>query len=272
MKVLSHKLTKEQRESHWNNVASHFSPVTDAYSTKLYGDGEWRLFQKFFKDLKGKKLLKLDLWNENFNTPILDRAIEAGMEVNGVDISPEIVKGATEKFRAKYTTGFSFVAADIRNLPYPDHTFDYVYTMGTIEHVPDPQTAIKEIFRVLKPDSIAIIGVPYRYDIFGRAAFIWIGNKLGFLPYGDEMCFSWKQFKALFTGIPFVFTDKSGAYFMPWFIRFADMWLTQHFRAAAMLVRPFLWISLFFKNTEFLLRHTGLVAYIVQKPHAGKET
>ena len=265
--MLSTQISQDERQAFWDNIASNFSGTQDSYSTQIYGEGEWRLFTKYFSDLKGKKVLKLDLFNEVHNTTgILDKALEAEMDVSGIDISPVLTAKAVENYKKK---GYepNFVVGDMRNMPLPDNTFDYLYTMGTIEHVPDPENAVREIHRVLKPGGVAVIGVPYRFDIFGRAAVAWVGNKTGIFPYGDEMCFSWKEFKKLISVADFEIIDRSGAYFMPWPLRFADGILHQYAitRPVTWLLRPFLYICKKLEGIDWLLRHTGLVAYIVRK-------
>lgn len=264
MKILSPETSASERQNFWDKVSSQFKPVRQAYSTKIYGDGEWRLFKIYFKDFVGKKILKLDLWNEVNNTSILDRAIENGLDVSAVDISPDLCRRALENFKQK---GFhpNFVVGDIRKIPLPTDYFDYLYTMGTIEHVPDPENAIREIHRVLKPGGIAVIGVPYRYDIFGRAFIVWLGNKINFLPYGEEKCFSWREFKKLISISNFEIIDRSGAYFMPWFLRFGDMWLHQHAQPLDLLLRPFLFICDWLGKKGFLLKYNSLVAFVVRK-------
>ena len=49
---------------------------------------------------------------------------------------------------------------DLMNLSYADQTFDLVITSDTLEHVPDIQTALREIHRVLKPGAAHVFSVP----------------------------------------------------------------------------------------------------------------
>jgi len=49
---------------------------------------------------------------------------------------------------------------DICNITYPEGYFDIVLCNHVLEHIPDDKAAIREIFRVLKPEGIAILLVP----------------------------------------------------------------------------------------------------------------
>ena len=52
---------------------------------------------------------------------------------------------------------------DIQDIPYKDNSFDLIYCSHVLEHVPDDNKALKELYRVLKPASkkaFAIIQVP----------------------------------------------------------------------------------------------------------------
>ena len=51
--------------------------------------------------------------------------------------------------------------ADIHHLPIPEASFDCVICTGTLEHVRDPWTAVKELHRILKPGGIIHIDVPF---------------------------------------------------------------------------------------------------------------
>ncbi len=50
---------------------------------------------------------------------------------------------------------------DATNLRFPDGTFDKVFSLHTIEHVPDPGAFLAEIGRVLKPGGLAVIVYPW---------------------------------------------------------------------------------------------------------------
>ena len=49
---------------------------------------------------------------------------------------------------------------DIQDIHYDDDYFDLIYCSHILEHVPDDRKAMSELFRVLKPEGIALIMVP----------------------------------------------------------------------------------------------------------------
>lgn len=46
------------------------------------------------------------------------------------------------------------IPADVHAMPFPDETFDYVYSQASFEHFGVPRQAIREIARVLKPGGL----------------------------------------------------------------------------------------------------------------------
>lgn len=72
----------------------------------------------------------------------------------------EYVPGAKleEGFPDEYPPGT--INIDITELSFPDNTFDMIYCSHVLEHIPDDQKAMRELFRVLKDDSFAILQVP----------------------------------------------------------------------------------------------------------------
>ena len=60
------------------------------------------------------------------------------------------------------------VVADMRRLPFGDASFASVFSVHSIEHVPDPERVIAEAQRVLEPGGRAVFVTPNRLT-FGRA-------------------------------------------------------------------------------------------------------
>lgn len=54
----------------------------------------------------------------------------------------------------------NFAAADVTDLPYRSNTFDSVFVLDVLEHVPDERAAISEIARVTAEEGTAIISAP----------------------------------------------------------------------------------------------------------------
>jgi SAM-dependent methyltransferase len=53
------------------------------------------------------------------------------------------------------------IVGDLFKLPFPDSTFDYVFSIYVLEHIPNPERAISEMYRVLKPGGICYCFIPF---------------------------------------------------------------------------------------------------------------
>jgi 2-polyprenyl-6-hydroxyphenyl methylase/3-demethylubiquinone-9 3-methyltransferase len=76
-----------------------------------------------------------------------------GLQITGVDLSEESLKVARKYDQTKKV---HYQTADAYKLPFPDHSFDVLTAMDFLEHVENPDQAIKEFSRVLKPNGIFI--------------------------------------------------------------------------------------------------------------------
>lgn len=52
------------------------------------------------------------------------------------------------------------VKADICNLPFEDNNYDIILCNHVLEHIPDDTKAMQELYRVLKPNGMAILQIP----------------------------------------------------------------------------------------------------------------
>jgi ubiquinone/menaquinone biosynthesis C-methylase UbiE len=118
-------------------------PYTD-YPIKLCA----YLFQSF-NMRKGMKMLEPGCGRGEF----LTKFKELGLDVVGVDISPEALK---------YENGINIKLCDVENekLPFNDNTFDVIYSKSFLEHLYYPERYLEEAYRVLKPNGILLTLVP----------------------------------------------------------------------------------------------------------------
>lgn len=49
---------------------------------------------------------------------------------------------------------------DLQNLTFEDNSLDVILSLDVFEHIPNPMKAFSEVFRVLKPNGIAVITFP----------------------------------------------------------------------------------------------------------------
>ena len=86
----------------------------------------------------------------------LAEAVAPG-QVEGIDIESRMIERAITIAKERHAEKVRFQVADIRDLPFPDSSFDAVYSSAVLEHLGNPVQALQEIFRVLKPEGL--IGV-----------------------------------------------------------------------------------------------------------------
>jgi ubiquinone/menaquinone biosynthesis C-methylase UbiE len=108
-------------------------------------------------------LTLLDTYAKTQNATILDVGCGTGAVLSelesrghaiGIDLSHDALTFSNDR-------GLNhLVYANAEQLPFVDNLFDAVVSLDTIEHVPDHESAIAEIFRTLKPGGVFVMNVP----------------------------------------------------------------------------------------------------------------
>jgi SAM-dependent methyltransferase len=68
-----------------------------------------------------------------------------------IDNSPESLAQAQKHISGEGLTNVNFHLADIGNLPFRAGTFDHVFVCFTLEHLPDPLLALRNLLNILQP-------------------------------------------------------------------------------------------------------------------------
>lgn len=117
-----------------------------------------------FDGFAGKTLLEVGC---GMGSDLLQYA-RGGSIVTGLDYTPRSAEISRRRFRVYGVPG-DFLIGDGEYLPFPDASFDVVYSSGVLHHTPDTQRAIDELFRVLRPGGVAKVMVYHR-----RSLYYWI--------------------------------------------------------------------------------------------------
>lgn len=81
-------------------------------------------------------------------------AVERGAKASGIDFSSEAINIAKSNVE-----GAEFREGDAQSLPFDDASFDAVVCGFGIIHVPEPRSALAEMYRVLRPGGRASVSV-----------------------------------------------------------------------------------------------------------------
>ena len=110
-------------------------------------------------------------------------------EVRGVDVTPEMIQIAEEK-AAFAPPNVYFQQADACDLPFEDHSFDTVMSVNALQAMTQPEKAILEMSRVLKPGGQLLL-ITYCY---GDSSFSDSESLINWaVKYGTQAV--WQSFK-----------------------------------------------------------------------------
>jgi ubiquinone/menaquinone biosynthesis C-methylase UbiE len=110
-----------------------------------------------FERLRGNDVLEIGC-----GTGVHARLLaEAGANVAAVDLTPTAVE-LTRKRLELHGLSADVREADAEHLPFPDDSFDFVWSWGVIHHSESTESVVREIARVLRPGGTLSLMVYHR--------------------------------------------------------------------------------------------------------------
>jgi SAM-dependent methyltransferase len=171
---------KEQAKLQWTETPcgsltdGAISPGTAEYFAAVDFDryvryAPWFRNKVRFDRFKGADILEIGYGQ---GTDLFQFAKAGAASLTGIDLSPSHQHLARRRFE------LAGVRADLRlhdaeqPWPFASGSFDVVYSFGVLHHTPEPQKALREAFRVLRPGGRVIIGLYHRRSIFSAYRFL----------------------------------------------------------------------------------------------------
>lgn len=139
-----------------SGTLEYFEAVTDNRNRLEPFIGEYAQFYKW----AGKKVLEVGC---GAGTDLLRFTLAGGNAV-AIDLSPQSVSLAKSRLQT-YNCEGDVLVADAENLPFKNDVFEVTYSWGVLHHTPNPERAIKEIYRVTKPGGEICIMLYHRYSL-----------------------------------------------------------------------------------------------------------
>lgn len=113
---------------------------------------QWQLIERYLNPSRGEHILDVASGNGFYSEKMAKR----GAFVVGIDMDPVRIEHANTFHNAK---GVVYDLGTAEDLPYPDANFDKVVSVCALEHFGDPQKAVSEMSRVLKPGGLLVLHV-----------------------------------------------------------------------------------------------------------------
>jgi len=133
-------------------LLSAIDDLEDMFRSRAHG----AVVEMPIDQLAGKKVLEIGCGAGGHSVLFARK----GAVMTSVDLTP--VRAAATQAKFDLLSGLIDPAchalqADAEALPFPDASFDIVYSNGVLHHTRDTEKAIAEVHRVLKPGGLAVI-------------------------------------------------------------------------------------------------------------------
>ncbi|OHA64756.1 MAG: hypothetical protein A2843_02455 [Candidatus Wildermuthbacteria bacterium RIFCSPHIGHO2_01_FULL_48_27b] len=144
------KIIKKRRNTDFMKeigISYNYQYAHSTYLSTWFERYLFQVLQRYLDAREGEKVLEIGC-----NRGALVKRLQGlGVDAYGVDINAEAIAD-------RVTNNLSVM--DATHLEFPDNSFDKVYSLHTIEHIPDLQKALTEMERILKPQGRLVLTYP----------------------------------------------------------------------------------------------------------------
>ncbi len=109
----------------------------------------------------GKQVLEIGLGEGSESEQLIRR----GARWSGVDLTAESIDRVRTRLLLRNLPYEDLRQGSVLDLPFPDNSFDLVFSHGVLHHVPDIGRAQQEIHRVLRPNGELVIMMYARWSL-----------------------------------------------------------------------------------------------------------
>ena len=161
-------MTKKPLEKILDQVPPDYyeSGVKSNFFQKYWHSRKWHHLKEFLISVRGNRLL--DIGCADGTTTRQIKKILPLTTITGIDLYKKAIDHAKRK-----EGKIRFIHGDVHKLPFDDNSFEIVTAIETIEHLDNPNRALTEIYRVLKPNGYLIIGQDTDSLLFRVVWFVW---------------------------------------------------------------------------------------------------
>lgn len=168
-------MNEQQVENFWNAhpcgdaiVGGLHERFADDYEAFFAGYDEWRYRVEDHIpdcldaiDWRDRRVLEIGL-GEGAES---EQLIRRGALWSGVDLTAESVNRVRTRLELRSLPYVDLRQGSALQLPWPDNSFDYVFSHGVLHHIPDILRAQTEIHRVLRPGGTLVAMLYARHSV-----------------------------------------------------------------------------------------------------------
>ena len=153
-----------------STVNDQFSKVAENYSTSTVHSAGIDLPVMLERaELKGDEVVLDAGTGAGHATFLFARNVQ---RITAIDLSQSMLDVCRKSADERELTNIDFQIADVESLPFPDAQFDLVISRYSAHHWPNPQTALAEIGRVLRPQGRFLLGDIVSLDHYAFDSFL----------------------------------------------------------------------------------------------------